>query len=370
MHLCNKIISLIIILYISGHRPTMLIGNGSWQSHATRRSLFVSSKESRSWQIKHHVAHKFRSVLLTDRAFHYHTLLLIRTAVIIMGIHVFPAATSFDAVESAAGNSSFSVEDEANGGCDSNGVLNGDVNHKKPLHPEEPQHHHSQSKASLPQKSVRFDAQVEYHASSPLCQGKVDAFEKEHLWYSSDDFALFRKRDRVLLKKLLQDEEDSPSSSSKKASSSPKKPCSYLQGIDRLFAAMIKVDFVLEDVSDLFTPTQEQAVYKKLFTSSQRLGLLRRLPPASATCCGAYKWYQLIGLEDRLVSLAHRTEFAKRRDLIQDIVQDIQCEAEEGMISSASYEEELRESVLHFTQASALFAQVMAKARAYVVEDE
>ena len=137
-------------------------------------------------------------------------------------------------------------------------------------------------------------------------------------WYQPQDFARF-KADRK--NSLSQFNEES-----------------LQQHLFDVYQTLCKVDFVCSECSPLWTASQENELRKLIHEQ------------------------EVVGLEYLLVSNI-RQDALDRREAIQDIVDEIQTEHTCGLWTDFEAQHELRECCATYTQVSALFSQMVAKAQ-------
>jgi len=151
------------------------------------------------------------------------------------------------------------------------------------------------------------------------------AFEDCHsTWYSHREFKQFKKSVRRCARAAVNNTEHEV----------------FFKQLFALFTFSRKVGCIHGNVNDAMTPALEQQL-KSLFQQNDE---------------------SLIGLESRVV-LAIRQDVRKRREEKYKAIQDIQTEYHQGQWSDAEVNEVYRGSCLVSSQASGLFAQLLAMAK-------
>ena len=146
-------------------------------------------------------------------------------------------------------------------------------------------------------------------------------------WYTNDDTEVFKASLQALLRKAQNEDK--------------KKNLNMMKVIKSYYTQCSSLDYEVEDVDEILS-AEDVAILASLFRSSRRSAFL--------------------GLEFYFVP-SLKKEAQKKREKLQDTVLDVQLEHEQGILSDSEYLEELRDSCMVYSQASCLFAQILAKAQ-------
>ena len=179
---------------------------------------------------------------------------------------------------------------------------------------------------SGPTTLVQFNEDAnEYYENYGTC-----AEDCVYNWYAREDYVVFRHNMRETIQQALLEQEHCDGH--------------FFRVLRTLFVATRNVDYILNDVSEALTEQQEEQICQ-----------LYHMEPEENRI-------ELLGLEYQVVDDI-RKESRAQRDELQDVVYDVQVEYSKGMWTKEEVSEELRESCISFTQASHLFAQLLAKAQ-------
>eukprot|EP00527_Entomoneis_sp_CCMP2396_P003635 CAMPEP_0198154672 /NCGR_PEP_ID=MMETSP1443-20131203/68727_1 /TAXON_ID=186043 /ORGANISM="Entomoneis sp., Strain CCMP2396" /LENGTH=292 /DNA_ID=CAMNT_0043821369 /DNA_START=76 /DNA_END=954 /DNA_ORIENTATION=- len=241
---------------------------------------------------------------------------------------------------------------------------------------------------------------------------EVHAEDCAELWYTRDDYANFRANMREQIRVALEEQQRTITDEGK---------TSFFQVLKTLFIATSNVDYILTNVSEALTEAQEKQISHLYNCDECRIDLIglehhvvdaikkdKRIhreaiqdvvyeiqlehnkglwSDVEATSnvdyiltnvsealteaqekqishlysCDECR-IDLIGLEHHVVD-AIKKDARVHREAIQDAVYEIQLEHNKGLWSDMEAQDELRESCINFTQASGLFAQLLAKAQ-------
>lgn len=175
---------------------------------------------------------------------------------------------------------------------------------------------------------VRFDeSQNMHHKSTERCSLKLEVHYRSSIFYSDEDYQLFRDENHDLGNEIEQRQ----------------RKCPRVKVLEKIFNAIHKIDHEVDDVSELFSSQEvEELMYQRVFASD-------------------FEWcVQYVGMEDRISTKINMNQLM-RKQAVLETVQDIQDEIEMGVLDEEDAIEDMRDSCQRFSQTSLLFAQLMAK---------
>lgn len=174
---------------------------------------------------------------------------------------------------------------------------------------------------------VRFD-----ESSNLIVENRERYAEDCHeTWYSESDYLNFRKSSVYIIERARAIESDNEHEA-----------VSFSSILQVVHEAVDTVDFVLDDASPIMSGIEEMLAV--LYTK--------------------FGHCSMIGLEPYIVQFL-RKETRRRREAIQEAVAEIQEESRSGLWGDANMDREFYESCRNYSQASCLFAQLIARARLF-----
>lgn len=156
--------------------------------------------------------------------------------------------------------------------------------------------------------------------------------ERVGCWYVKKDFASFRSSAREVVEMAMREQD-------KVVHGKELKP-TYFNIMRKMYTAVRKLDYELEDATELLTREKSKQL-RRLYRRESQMELL------------GLEFYSVKGLKE---------DAQKVRDEIQDTVYEIQLEQRKGMWTEGEVEDELRDSCRAFSQGPTLFAQLVARA--------